>query len=170
MSGEPDASERAAPLWPAGPRTSQDRLVGRLVHRLFQRRLDPSTPAGTVAAEARRLVRPEERVDVLDEGGLAASAAHLYVRLRAHAELAAILQSGPTFYEVPFSMVPPGGSQATVRGTIDCLVIPADDVPLVVEFKTGAPRPEHEAQVARYAEAVRTIFANNTVKSRIFYA
>jgi len=57
-----------------------------------------------------------------------------------------------------------------VRGVIDCLVVPTDGPPLVLEFKTGASRPEHAAQVDRYLAAVRAFLADNRVETKILYA
>ena len=37
-----------------------------------------------------------------------------------------------------------------VRGSIDCLVIHPDGTVRVLEFKTGAPRPEHAHQLDIY--------------------
>jgi hypothetical protein len=40
----------------------------------------------------------------------------------------------------------------------------------VLEFKTGEPRPEHQAQVAVYAEALAAAFHVKNIASRILYA
>ena len=57
-----------------------------------------------------------------------------------------------------------------VRGIIDCLVVPAEGPPIILEFKTGDPRPEHATQVARYATAIRSILAVDRVETKILYA
>ena len=56
------------------------------------------------------------------------------------------------------------------RGVIDCFVVPEEGPPIVLEFKTGGPRPEHAVQVERYASAVREILGVNLVESKILYA
>ena len=116
------------------------------------------------------LVRVEERVDVADLATLLGAAVELYGRLRDRSDVAAALASGQAFFEVPFSLEGGGPSGDIVRGIIDCLVVPADGPPLVLEFKTGEPRPEHAAQVARYATAIRSILAVDRVETKILYA
>jgi CRISPR/Cas system-associated exonuclease Cas4 (RecB family) len=39
---------------------------------------------------------------------------------------------------------------------IDAVVVAADGSATVVEFKTGAKQPEHDAQAAQYAQAVQS--------------
>jgi ATP-dependent helicase/nuclease subunit A len=148
------------------------RLVGTLVHRLFQSDAMPGAPddAAAVARRAAALLRVEERVDVGDLAAVTRAAAELYVRLRRRSDVRAVLASGPVWYEVPFSQrsaVEPG---LVLRGVIDCLVLPAQGPPVVLEFKTGSPRPEHEAQVARYADAVREVLGVDRVETKILYA
>jgi ATP-dependent exoDNAse (exonuclease V) beta subunit len=55
-----------------------------------------------------------------------------------------------------------------VRGTIDCLVASSDRV-TVLEFKTGRPRPEHQAQAEVYRLAAQAIFPAAAVESRLVY-
>ena len=71
-----------------------------------------------------------------------------------------------SFHEVPFSLQ---DGATTVRGTIDCLVLGADRRVTVLEFKTGRPRPEHEAQIALYCLATSRMFPDCTVDSRLIY-
>jgi hypothetical protein len=116
------------------------------------------------------LLRAEERVDVDDLAGLTRGAADLYRRLRGRPEVRAALSSGEAHYEVPFSFAPPDRPGETIRGVIDCLVTPVQGPPLVLEFKTGDPRPEHAAQVDRYAAALCVILAVDRVEIKILYA
>ena len=81
----------------------------------------------------------------------------------------AALASGQAFYEVPYSFAPADRTELE-RGVIDCLVVPADAPPIVLEFKTGEPRPGHAAQVERYAAATRAILGVDRVETRILYA
>jgi hypothetical protein len=53
---------------------------------------------------------------------------------------------------------------------VDCLIIPGEGPPVILEFKTGGPRPEHRVQVERYAEAIGRILAVNRVETKILYA
>ena len=56
------------------------------------------------------------------------------------------------------------------RDVIECLVVPAEGPPLVLEFKTGTPRPEHATQIERYLGAVRAFLAAKRVETKILYA
>jgi len=58
--------------------------------------------------------------------------------------------------------------EKVVRGTIDCLIAAADRV-TVLEFKTGKPRPQHQAQADVYRAAAQAIFPGFTVESRLVY-
>jgi ATP-dependent exoDNAse (exonuclease V) beta subunit len=149
---------------------AHERLIGTLVHRLFQRRLDAKAGKQVLAQEAASLLRPEERVDVTDLPAVTSSVAALYARLGQRADVRETLASGEAWYEVPFSQRSADQPAVVLRGVIDCLVVPADGPPVVLEFKTGSPRPEHEAQVAKYAVAVRHILGVNRVETKILYA
>ena len=61
---------------------------------------------------------------------------------------------GRPYHEVPFTMHFDG---RIVRGTIDCLIASSDRV-TVLEFKTGRPRPEHQAQAEVYRAAAQALF------------
>ena len=149
--------------------TVGDRLVGTLVHRLFERRLDPQADATEVSRVVRQLTRVEERIDAPDLDALERQAADLYAAMRARADVAAMLDAGICHYEVPFTHRPASRPGETVRGVIDCLVVAPDASVTVVEFKTGRPRPEHEAQAAVYAEAVGALVGQARVTVKIVY-
>jgi RecB family exonuclease len=44
-----------------------------------------------------------------------------------------------------------------LRGTIDCLIRRPDGALVVVEVKTGPPRPAHERQLQAYLGAVQAL-------------
>jgi len=150
------------------------RLVGTIVHRLFQRFPRGGETLDEIAERVSGLLRVDERVDVGDLAVVARDAAALYLRLRGRAEVREVLSAGQAYYEVPFSLVVPGPAGErpgnTVRGVIDCLVVPEAGSPIVLEFKTGRPKPEHAVQVERYVEAVRAIFGMDQVEKKILYA
>jgi len=147
-----------------------ERLLGSIVHRLFQRRVDPSLADEALERHVIDVIGLEERVDIADGRDLAQAAIDLYRRLRAQPDLVALLNSGDCLYEVPFSHVPAGHSGSCLRGVIDCLVIDATRAATVVEFKTGQPRPEHQAQADLYASAMGSLHGFSHVKSKVFYA
>jgi hypothetical protein len=150
-----------------------ERLVGTLVHRLFQRQPSPDLDLTALSAVARRLCQPQELVDVPSPDDLAANAAALYARFRDRDDVRAVFAAGECWHEVPFSYVPPGQPDAVVRGVVDCLVIAPDGDVTVVELKTGRPRPEHERQAALYARAMAAVLGrmptDPPVIVRVFY-
>ncbi|MEO8482340.1 MAG: UvrD-helicase domain-containing protein [Acidobacteriota bacterium] len=146
-----------------------DRLVGTVVHRMFQRRVDADQLDEDLYQAASRLMRPIDLVDVDDPRATAVAAASAYRALRGRADVATVLASGACHYEVPVSFVAPGKPDARVRGTVDCLVAGTDGTLTVLEFKTGRPRPEHERQVALYAQALEAAFGAGPVRPVVFY-
>ncbi len=139
------------------------------MHRLFRRRAEPTLPVSELAQLARSLVRADEQVDVADLDAVAAAAATLFASLRGRADVAAVLAAGVAHYEVPFSFHPPAQPGTVVRGAIDCVVAGATGALTILEFKTGRPRFEHEAQVAIYAEALRAAAPGCDVSTRVVY-
>ena len=168
------AQSSITPSSPVGRRRStssgDERLVGTLVHRLFQRSVNAEADDATLTEAAVRLLRGEECVDVPDVAALAASAATLYRAFRLRDDVKALLETGQCFYEVPFSYEPADRPSERVRGSVDCLVVSTDGATTILEFKTGAPRPEHEAQAAVYAEAMRAALGVAHVETRVLYA
>jgi ATP-dependent exoDNAse (exonuclease V) beta subunit len=84
------------------------------------------------------------------------------------APVTAALGSGRCYYEVPFSLRlddPP----RILRGQIDAIVVPETGPILVVEFKTGQPQPEHEAQISIYRQALSAAWPGREVAARLFY-
>jgi ATP-dependent exoDNAse (exonuclease V) beta subunit len=168
----PAAAANAGTVARRRPRRSpeDDRRIGTIVHRLFQRRVDATLDDEALAAEAAALMSPEERVDVADLTALVRAAAGVYRSFRQRPDVAALVDRGTCWYEVPFSFAPPDRPDDLVRGVVDCLVVEGDGTVTVLEFKTGDPRPEHEIQAAVYAEAMRSAFGVPEVQRRVLYA
>jgi ATP-dependent helicase/nuclease subunit A len=131
------------------------RLVGRLVHRLLAR-FPPGTAAepDTVRAAADGLVSDEERATVAELDAAIARAVALHRRLATRADVVALFAGGTAAFEVPLSLFEDG---RVLRGTIDCLVRRPDGTLLVIEVKTGPPRPEHGRQLETYLAAIRAL-------------
>jgi ATP-dependent exoDNAse (exonuclease V) beta subunit len=144
-------------------------LVGRLVHRLFAAAQPDSTDALAEEALARRLLLPEERVESADAEAVVADAVRAWRGLRDRDDVRGLLSGGTCLHEVPFSLRS-AGTSTIVRGVIDCLVQRADGSVAVVEFKTGARRPEHEQQLAIYLTAARALFPASAVDGVLIYA
>jgi len=149
---------------------STGRLIGTIVHRLFQRGPSLERSEDDVRAIAATLVRgAQERMQVDDPERVATSAASLYITLRTRDDVVALLARGVCHYEVPFSFRAPERPAEIVRGSIDCVVEGFDGRMTVVEFKTGAPRPSHDAQVAIYTRALQAIWPDRVIESNIVY-
>ena len=146
------------------------RLVGTLVHRLLQRQVSAEIDEPAIRTLANQLIRRDERADVTGLADLVNEAVSLYVRLRDREDLRTALATGNVHFEVPFSHAVEDRPEETVRGVIDCLIIPAEGPPVVLEFKTGRPAPEHEVQVALYRDAARRLLGVSHVDARILYA
>jgi hypothetical protein len=110
----------------------------------------------------------DERIDVVDLEALGAESLAAYARLRDNADLLDLLASGEPFFEVPFSFVAPDRPGDCVRGVIDCLVLTHEGA-VVVELKTGGPRPDHLTQVDLYRQAIGAFLGETAVEVRIFY-
>jgi ATP-dependent helicase/nuclease subunit A len=76
-----------------------------------------------------------------------------------------LYRSGQPYHEIPFAMRTVG---QIVRGSIDCLIVSNDRV-TVLEFKTGRPRAEHQAQAEVYKAAAEALFPGMSVESRLVY-
>ena len=146
-----------------------DRLLGTVVHRLFQRAIDPALDEQAIARVVSTLVRPAEMVDIEDREAFAVTAAMMFKRLRSRDDIAALLAVGECLYEVPFTFASPERPDVRVRGIIDCVVLTPGGA-TIVEFKTGVPRSEHRDQVAFYAEALRTVLGIGSIDLKIVYA
>jgi len=147
-----------------------DLLVGRVVHRLFERRLDPAADLEEVTAAVPSLVRDEELVDGPPLAELAARAADAYLALRTRAEVATLLASGTCHYEVPFSALDPERPAVLLRGSVDCLVVTSGAEATVLEFKTGQPRPAHRQQANAYVRALSAALPGLKISAKIVYS
>jgi ATP-dependent helicase/nuclease subunit A len=146
---------------------ASDRLVGTLVHRLLQREgLTHDAPDEWIRQRLLALLRPDESIAVVDRQVLVERAWRAYRAFCAHADLRAIYMAGEAFHEVPFSVAVNG---QVVRGNIDCLVRAGTRV-TVVEFKTGQPRAEHQAQADLYRLAAQSLFPGAEVGARLIYS
>jgi ATP-dependent helicase/nuclease subunit A len=132
--------------------SQSDRLLGIIVHRLFEHAESlASADPSHAAALCRRLLREEELPALEDPDAFAADAARVWVHAHTRADVREALSGRARFYEVPFSLAETAG---IVRGTIDCLV-QKDDGLLVLELKTGRARSVHQRQLDLYVRAAR---------------
>jgi ATP-dependent helicase/nuclease subunit A len=145
------------------------RLFGTLVHRLLQRRVPFDRDEEAIAADAASLVSAEERVDVDDISSLSFRAARMYRTFRRSSIVAGLIDDGECLYEVPFSYEPVDRPGEIVRGVVDCLVLSPDGSATVLEFKTGAPRAEHDVQAALYAAAIASALGMPQVGRHVLY-
>ena len=131
------------------------RLVGRLVHRLLARfPPGPAADEAIVQATVQALVTDEERAQVPEVDAATARAVALHRRLASRADVQALFADGTAAFEVPVSLVQDG---RILRGTVDCLIRRPDGALVVVEVKTGPPRPEHQRQLEAYLRAIEAL-------------
>jgi ATP-dependent helicase/nuclease subunit A len=160
------------PLLPERSDVSSDRILGLAVHRLLQRYGLVSGLAPEALTDAvRGLLRREELAEAgaggLGAAELAAAAAAAYQVVCRRDDVREAYETGECFHEVPFSLRVDGG---VMRGVIDCLVRVPNGRVLVLEFKTGQPRPEHAEQAAWYRRAAEQVFPGSIVDTRMIYA
>ncbi|MDE3153465.1 MAG: UvrD-helicase domain-containing protein [Acidobacteriota bacterium] len=143
-------------------------VAGTLVHRLLQFSDGPEIADDTeLKRRAAALLRPEERVDLEDPEVVIDRALEIFAAIRSRPEVARPADGARQFDEVPFSLqVSPA---LIVRGAIDRLVQAADGAVTVLEFKTGGPKPEHQAQLDLYLDFVRALLPGATVDGRVVY-
>ncbi len=149
-----------------GRGASSDRLVGILVHRLLQR----SDLASDVSAEQLHqstvaLLSVISPVELADREPLIKQVIAGFRQIASRANIRELYSSGRPYHELPFTMRADG---RIVRGTIDCLIASEAQVS-VLEFKTGRPRQEHQAQIEVYSAAARALFPDLPVQSRLVY-
>ena len=137
-----------------------DRTLGTLAHQLFAR---PSADWTDLAAARARLGAGAAVADAELTRALA-----LASRLRGDPRVASLIGSGRALFEVPFSFAL--DPTTIVRGSIDCLIHEDTGRVTVVELKTGARRPEHDAQLATYVAAARALFPEAAVEGLLVYA
>ena len=138
-----------------GEEPAGGRLVGRLVHRLLARfPPGPAADEAIVLATVQALVTDEERAQVPELDAAIARAVTLHRRLTSRPDVQALFAEGTAAFEVPVSLVRDG---RVLRGTIDCLIRRPDGALVVVEVKTGPPRPEHQRQLEAYLGAIQAL-------------
>ena len=140
---------------PADQRARSTTTLGSLVHRLLPRAL----------ANPEALDRDLDRLS--PDPATRAEAARICRAILADAGWQALVKDASVSFEVPFSYRAP--DDRIVRGSIDCLVNGREAV-TVVEFKTGARQPEHEAQLTLYVRAVTGLFPGRKVAGKLLYA
>jgi ATP-dependent helicase/nuclease subunit A len=162
-----DAAERPVPAAEGQQRVT----AGILVHRLMQSSAGSESADDSVKAFARRLLRPGERVLIANVDAIVDEAVSAWRSLRSRKDVAALLSGERILHEVPFSMVTRAqGRPILLRGVIDCLVQRDDGSVLVIEFKTGRPRPSHQRQLDLYVEAAASIYPGVRVEGQLIYA
>ncbi|MPZ20325.1 MAG: AAA family ATPase [Luteitalea sp.] len=164
---------------------SSDVLVGRLVHRLLRFGVSPAEDATVLAERARSLIEPDERLSTSDTDELVEVAVDLASAIGKRDEVVGALAAGDVYSEVPFAVRArvdnatwstdtellagsPNPNGWIVRGTIDCLVVGADEVS-VIEFKTGRSRATDQRQLELYVRAAEAMFPNHQVRGLLVY-
>ncbi len=166
-AGRANGAERSRP---------GSRLVGTLVHRLFQAfgALPDAGDERAVTERAIRLVSSDELAEVDQPETLVAEAVSAFLQVRRRPDVAALLDAADCLYEVPFSLPSSGdGTDRDVlilRGTIDCLARLPDGRVMVVEIKTGQPRHWHQDQLQSYVFAARALLPGREVDGLVLYA
>jgi ATP-dependent exoDNAse (exonuclease V) beta subunit len=90
--------------------------------------------------------------------------------MRGRADVSSVLSAGRRSYEVPFSLRANGPEGPCIlRGTIDCLVLRDDGSIVVIEFKTGRRREQHQRQLDVYVDAARALFPAAAVEGMLIY-
>jgi ATP-dependent exoDNAse (exonuclease V) beta subunit len=143
------------------------------VHQLLQRFLGGTVPDSTIMAYATQRLRRELPFDPETIDRLAVQSVEIFDRLCDHPDLVS-RRHREFLFEVPFSFHDPSSPATSsgaeiVAGTIDCLAKGGDNCVTVLEFKTGAARPEHRRQLDAYLAAARAMFPDAKVDGRIVY-
>jgi hypothetical protein len=145
-----------------------DRLAGTIVHRLMQRLgFMGDRPKDEVARQALAALRSGEAAGLDHPAAFASRVADLYFSLCGHPLVQRYYGAPDLLHEVPFTALEDG---VIVRGSLDCLVRTTADDLIVLEFKTGRPRPEHRAQVDVYVRVAARLFPGARVRSELIYA
>ena len=153
--------------------TEHSRLCGQVVHQLLPRFLGRTVPDSIIVADATQRLRLELPLEPDTVEQLAQRSVRVYLRLCEHPDLVS-LRDWELLFEVPFSFHDPAspstsGVAEIATGTIDCLARGQDNRMTVLEFKTGAARPEHRQQLEAYLVAARSMFPGAKVDGRIVY-
>jgi ATP-dependent helicase/nuclease subunit A len=148
-----------------------ERLVGTLVHRLLERLgVDASIDDEALARAVLQALRPAERADLDDIATFARRVATIFRAYAARADVNSFYLRGTRLHEMPSSLLHEG---TFVRGSIDCVVLTSSghgiEEAMVLEFKTGRPRREHELQLRLYERAAATLLPGARVTARLVY-
>jgi RecB family exonuclease len=149
-----------------------DRLLGIVIHRMFERAdavagaAEGSEGREAAAAWCRRLLRPDEQLLLADQEAFVRHAAAVWLRAQARADVRDALRGRARMYEVPFSFTV---ADRIVRGTIDCVVEKEDGGLLVVELKTGRAHAAHDRQLALYVRATARLRGEGPVSGVLLY-
>jgi ATP-dependent helicase/nuclease subunit A len=164
-----DLSQTRTVTGGAAPVAPEEALTGVLVHRLFARSFDPTVVSdrGVLQTRVRGLLTRDELATLVDADACVRSAIDVWARLRSRPVVAEMLAIPDRHHEVPFSVRSAAG---VLRGAIDCLIRKPDGSVLVIEFKSGQPRPAHQAQLDSYIEAAQLMFPGSRVEGRLIYA
>jgi ATP-dependent helicase/nuclease subunit A len=165
-----DAQSDPQTVTPNRESGDESRLLGTLVHRLFARGLAAGESQTDLVAVTRASVSAAELADVSNPAALVDRAVAAFAALRGRPEVRAVIDGGICHYEVPFAYQPPDRPDVLVRGAIDCLVERPDGRLVVLEFKTGRPRPAHEAQAALYVAALERALGTTAISAQIVYS
>ena len=164
--------ERSEQPHPNGEGRRRNVTAGILVHRLFQWCADtrPADEAADLDC-ARALLSASERASIDHVEDIVAEAVTAWRCLRSRKDVVNLLAGDRLLHEVPFSMsIRSHGEPVVLRGVIDCLVQKNDGSILVVEFKTGRPRPSHQRQLDLYVDAAVAIYPGARIEGRLVYA
>ena len=150
-------------------------ILGRVVHRMFQRGVRGDADEAVRAAAARRLVNDDELAAIADTDAFTSRAAAVFAGMWATRDVRAALDGAECFYEVPVSLTQqetesPDGRPAVLRGVIDCLVRRPDGRVIVLDFKTGTKRRTDRRQLDAYVQAARRLFPGAPVEGLLVYA
>ena len=117
-------------------------------------------------------MRPDERVECADLTPVLEAAVDRYLALLDRPDIRTLFSGGHRWHEVPVTLVHNGHR---VRGAIDTLIVldsPDGTAPraIVLEFKTGAADPWHQAQLEGYVAAARELLPTAEVEGLLVYA
>ena len=161
----------AARRVPVAEHGHSDRVVGTLVHRMMQRfGLDLAGGTTMMRQAALSILRSDEALAASVERTsteVADATVEFYRLICGRTDVRALYSAGPRMHEVPFTTRLEG---VVVRGTIDCLVQAVPNKITILEFKTGQPRPEHQAQLHVYHRAAERLFPGLSIDARLVYA
>jgi ATP-dependent helicase/nuclease subunit A len=163
----------------AGARADRRRL-GLLVHRLLEQtgagrgefELSALDQAALVERAALLVAHDTGAIEAVTAGGraealeLAHEAARTVLAMLGDPDVRATVQAGAHWHEVPLLFRDAG---ILWRGIADIVHAKGERV-TVLEWKTGAVSPRHEAQLERYIRALRALFAGREVGGRVVYA